>query len=378
MLINYDMPWNPMRVEQRIGRIDRIGQRHDVVHIHNYFFRDTVEALVYQRLSDRIDWFEHVVGALQPILHNVDRTIRKLAMMGRRERRAAFDDALATIEAQADTQDQVAIDLDALIDDSIPPSPKPPSPVTLEDIERVFLKSELTRHRFLPHATLPDVYWLQSGNPPRAVTFRPDVFDRHPSSVELLTYGNQTFDTLLEEVAGVPSEDPDVRSEAAGGAMLIRDHGDPPVAVCLVKDRGGLSTVAGISEYQHAAMDHEARWSPADRERARDHLGAARATLDDHAATVEAETRSAKRRGLREEARQILVQSAHILTVQEGFFTSGEHDAIDRLCRRGAPYPGLRKILADALPEISPTDPVRAEIEAKTPAALETDADSPA
>ena len=83
VLINYDMPWNPMRVEQRIGRIDRIGQRYDEVHVHNYFFRDTVEAIVYARLSDRIDWFEHVVGTLQPILHNVGRAITKLAMMGR-------------------------------------------------------------------------------------------------------------------------------------------------------------------------------------------------------------------------------------------------------------------------------------------------------
>ena len=54
VLINYDMPWNPMRVEQRIGRIDRIGQRHPTVWIRNYFYADTVEATIYQRLADRI------------------------------------------------------------------------------------------------------------------------------------------------------------------------------------------------------------------------------------------------------------------------------------------------------------------------------------
>ena len=43
VLINYDMPWNPMRVEQRIGRIDRIGQEYDWVWISNYFYQDTVE-----------------------------------------------------------------------------------------------------------------------------------------------------------------------------------------------------------------------------------------------------------------------------------------------------------------------------------------------
>ncbi|MGA8830285.1 MAG: helicase-related protein, partial [Desulfomonilaceae bacterium] len=57
VLINYDMPWNPMRAEQRIGRIDRIGG-HEKVFISNYFYADTVEAKIYQALSSRINWFE--------------------------------------------------------------------------------------------------------------------------------------------------------------------------------------------------------------------------------------------------------------------------------------------------------------------------------
>ena len=44
VLINYDMPWNPMRVEQRIGRIDRIGQKYPTVRIHNFYYDGTVEA----------------------------------------------------------------------------------------------------------------------------------------------------------------------------------------------------------------------------------------------------------------------------------------------------------------------------------------------
>ncbi len=52
VLINYDMPWNPMRVEQRIGRIDRIGQRYPTVKIHNFYYDGTVEAKVYRKLRD--------------------------------------------------------------------------------------------------------------------------------------------------------------------------------------------------------------------------------------------------------------------------------------------------------------------------------------
>jgi hypothetical protein len=51
------MPWNPMRVEQRIGRIDRIGQRYETVRIHNFYYDGTVEAKVYRKLRDRINAF---------------------------------------------------------------------------------------------------------------------------------------------------------------------------------------------------------------------------------------------------------------------------------------------------------------------------------
>lgn len=80
VLINYDMPWNPMRVEQRIGRIDRIGQRYSTVRIHNFYYDGTVEAKVYKKLRDRINAFATVVGNLQPILAQVPTFIEQAAM----------------------------------------------------------------------------------------------------------------------------------------------------------------------------------------------------------------------------------------------------------------------------------------------------------
>jgi ERCC4-related helicase len=72
VIVNYDLPWNPMRVEQRIGRIDRIGQRRDV-EIHNMFFENTIDGEVYTRLRKRIRLFETVVGPLHPILERVEK-----------------------------------------------------------------------------------------------------------------------------------------------------------------------------------------------------------------------------------------------------------------------------------------------------------------
>ncbi|MDB2276677.1 helicase-related protein, partial [Halorubrum ezzemoulense] len=78
---NYDLPWNPMRVEQRIGRIDRIGQEYDDVYILNYSYEDTVESDIYDRLDDRIGLFEYVVGDMQPILSSDGSKIREATMV---------------------------------------------------------------------------------------------------------------------------------------------------------------------------------------------------------------------------------------------------------------------------------------------------------
>ena len=74
-LVNYDLPWNPMRVEQRIGRIDRINQASGTLSIRNYVMSDTVEEQVYDALRDRIKVFEGSVGELQPILGEVENLV---------------------------------------------------------------------------------------------------------------------------------------------------------------------------------------------------------------------------------------------------------------------------------------------------------------
>lgn len=70
-LINYDLPWNPMRVEQRIGRLHRLGQEEDVT-IFNLSCNETIEAHVIELLARKIRMFELVIGELDLILGNID------------------------------------------------------------------------------------------------------------------------------------------------------------------------------------------------------------------------------------------------------------------------------------------------------------------
>ncbi len=75
ILINYDLPWNPMKVEQRIGRIDRIGQASPVIDIVNLIAAETIEEQVYERLYIRLGIIKQTLGDFEPILGEMVRDI---------------------------------------------------------------------------------------------------------------------------------------------------------------------------------------------------------------------------------------------------------------------------------------------------------------
>lgn len=67
-LINYDLPWNPMKIEQRIGRLDRIGQKSDTINILNFFHANTIDDRIYRRLFERLEIFNRALGGMEAIL----------------------------------------------------------------------------------------------------------------------------------------------------------------------------------------------------------------------------------------------------------------------------------------------------------------------
>ncbi|MHA1619416.1 MAG: helicase-related protein, partial [Promethearchaeota archaeon] len=79
IVVNYDLPWNPMRLEQRIGRLDRIGQTKNVI-IYNFYIAGTVESSIVNAIIDRIHLFEESIGSLEPILGGLEKQITKLVL----------------------------------------------------------------------------------------------------------------------------------------------------------------------------------------------------------------------------------------------------------------------------------------------------------
>ena len=72
MVVNYDLPWNPQRIEQRIGRCHRYGQKHDVVVVNFLNRKNEADQRVYQLLSEKFELFEGVFGASDEVLGAIE------------------------------------------------------------------------------------------------------------------------------------------------------------------------------------------------------------------------------------------------------------------------------------------------------------------
>lgn len=112
-MINYDLPWNPMRIEQRIGRIDRRGQKSEVVNIYNVITEGTVDADIYYRCLLRIGVFENSIGECEEILGGIASKIEQIVI----DSALTDEERKRKLEQMADNEVRKIIELNRLEDE---------------------------------------------------------------------------------------------------------------------------------------------------------------------------------------------------------------------------------------------------------------------
>jgi superfamily II DNA or RNA helicase len=111
VVINYDLPWNPMKVEQRIGRVDRIGQKSCEIYVGSLASRLTIEERILSRLYMRLNIFEQALGDLEAILGEQVSTFERDVFTGRisaAEQQQQLDRAAEAIATHQRTQVEIA------------------------------------------------------------------------------------------------------------------------------------------------------------------------------------------------------------------------------------------------------------------------------
>lgn len=204
MLVNYDLPWNPMKVDQRIGRIDRIGQKYQTVRVVNLGYTDTVEVDVYFALSERIGLFRGVVGKMQPVLSRLPKEFERAVLSEAAGRDQARQEAVSNVNVIVDEAEAAAFDIDAVSEADLQPPVFPDPPYLPQDVNAVLAKQDLLPPGVVCKQLDPGTYALQIPGIKESarVTALPEVFDEHFESHQLFLPGSPVFDAVCARGIG--------------------------------------------------------------------------------------------------------------------------------------------------------------------------------
>ncbi|HWG63354.1 MAG TPA: helicase-related protein [Streptosporangiaceae bacterium] len=297
LLVNYDLPWNPMKVEQRIGRVDRIGQD-NVVQVFNFWVRGTVEERVLEVLDRRINVFEETVGGLDPILGDAEHDLKKILRLSGEER----DRALIRFEELVEARIQDARKAEEKLRDFIMETksysraiaahlsaqPATVAPADMERLATALLSSVNTYIHRLDDGTFEIAFHepFLSNHPEltrdrlrrRVVAFRPDVQPDN-EHVEYLALGHPVIDQLVADAtapgyagsAAAFEIEAQPGLESAKGWLIVQEVGVPglkevrELSPMFVHDDGCVDPVLGQALVARAAsLPNDQSLAPAD------------------------------------------------------------------------------------------------------------------
>jgi superfamily II DNA or RNA helicase len=252
-LINYDLPWNPMKVEQRIGRLDRIGQTHPVV-IYNLAYEGTVESRVLEILTMRIGIFERSVGSLDPILGDVESNIREAVLLDARTASAQLEKLGSDLEKQILDARAADARRDDLMMDRMS--------LRRDYVNKILETGPMADHLLLKEIlveSLPDIGGEIHSHPEGGYqvvlgrdlsrelgihegrilgTFDPSEA-ASATDLEFLAFGNQYLDALIAHMAAIPN--------TGMGAREVSDVGPGEYLEVVYQFRfGGLQPLANL------------------------------------------------------------------------------------------------------------------------------------
>ena len=255
LIINYDLPWNPMKVEQRVGRIDRIGQAHDRIYVLNLCYVDSAEQIVYDRLLTRLAQAGDVVGAQQISMLPINEDEFAELAAGNLKEDVLFKRARERIHRQKERAETMEVPADELYEIYLRLQEKQdqhPAPVTLDNIW-----DALSGSKYLQDAGAErpsgkpsmKIRGLQGVSKQVAITADQQLYEKGDPELDaplyFASYGDPVFDQIVEAfhqfdlpgcVARLEEEVPDI------GATVVAF-----AAACI--DAGGQSEIRLITRY---------------------------------------------------------------------------------------------------------------------------------
>lgn len=210
-LVNYDIPWNPMRIEQRIGRIDRFGQKSDKVLIYNFITPETVEERIHFRCFERLGVFRNTVGDLEDILGDVTKELDRIVYdqnLSREQREEQASQISDNAIRKAEELSRLEGDSEALLGleksfsqevASLIDAGRYVSPVDLAHMIKLYVEQDAIGGGITPIRT-PNQHRLRLNESARANVLRhvnaPNSYDRATLDFKRWLEGSQPYLTL--------------------------------------------------------------------------------------------------------------------------------------------------------------------------------------
>lgn len=204
LIVNYDLGWNPMKIEQRIGRIDRIGQTHDRIYVQNFCYLNSSEEIVYDRLLTRLKQANLVVGSQQIAMLPIEpEEFRKLdeGKITEAELESTAKKRIKEQQARQQSMEMSAQEQYEMYQSLTARLRQQPLPINLDQIwqtvadsqymQKLGIKIDPEHEQIIQLSSLTGLFIANQ------VTISRDLFEK-TESIRFLTYGEPALDAILQ------------------------------------------------------------------------------------------------------------------------------------------------------------------------------------